>query len=139
MQDFSLKLESGSVDFSFDCKKSDNFYFHIVIDGPGDVSICRDMSCCFSRKDIERLLLYFETHIQTLGRSQGYESYVFVPQQLDLQIQALSGSVESSTDGYFSVRCMLNCRPDGYWGVEGVLDLLDLSDFTNNLKLFLVD
>jgi len=134
MRNFSLKAERAVVDFEVKSTFDDLFdYTAVVRSTNSKVTFISDSPYRMYRNDVERLIRYFEDHVAALLSNDRAESPVFVPQELSFQIRALDGVVESPMDGYFTVCFMLNCGVRGYWGFEGILDLVDLNEFCAKL------
>jgi len=133
--DVVLKLEGVVILFRCISKRDEFFDYKVTIDGRNNLSIHNETVCRLYKEDVHRLLSYFEEHIKSVASDAYLETTTFVPNDLCFQLQALDGVIETRLDGYVSVNFMLNCKPHGYWGVESVLDLLDLNDFMAKLKL----
>jgi hypothetical protein len=85
---------------------------------------------------------YFHHHINRLIEDLRYESDVFVPCELDFQVQALCGEVTSLTEGDFTLRVMfpVDKAPDGsriYVGIEAGVDVVECYAFVTELRDFL--
>ncbi|MGE8360955.1 hypothetical protein [Pseudomonas sp.] len=95
--------------------------------------------CRFYLGDIEKLILYCETHVRN-AMSGVYESCTYFPLEGDLQIKLSSGEVVDFSDGYFSIRILFNCGQESefssnaYFGFETVVTLVDLASFCDGLK-----
>lgn len=135
MQNTTLRLESGIITFCGISKQTEYFDCRIFVDGPSYISIRSETAYRIYKEDVDRLLLYFDQHIKNVASDEYQESLTFVTKELCFQLRALDGVIETRMDGYFTVNFMLNCKPDGYWGVEGILDLVDLNEFLEGLKL----
>ncbi|WP_437632440.1 hypothetical protein [Sorangium sp. So ce854] len=66
-------------------------------------------------------------------------SPVFVPLEMGFQIQALSGEVDSSEDGVFSMRLMVSAGKSAtgervYMGCEGSIDVERVRLFTAGIE-----
>lgn len=95
-------------------------------------------------KDLQRLITYFEEHIDRLKQDPDSESYTFVTYGLGFQVQALSGEVRSPDDGEFTVRFMVNVGQGKfeasrtYVGGESEVTLKNIKRFISSLQLVLV-
>ncbi|WP_152973086.1 hypothetical protein [Pseudomonas asplenii] len=94
------------------------------------------------RKDIERLIFYFENHMQTLASRSAISSAGYMPLECGMQIECLEGEAIDWSDGHFSMRVLFNCgSPDGEssnvsFGFETIVDFVDLNRFCDELRRF---
>ena len=134
MQTFSLKTEGAVANFCGQLISKDVFDFTVTMDSRGFAKeIDSGIDYRLYRRDAERLIEYLEEHVRVLRCEERVESPVFVPQELCFQIRAFDGVIESSMDGYFTINFMLRFDV-GYWGFEGVWDLIDLNEFVAKLR-----
>jgi hypothetical protein len=89
--------------------------------------------------DLHRLAHYLEQHIDKLQENPDEESWTFMA--LDgFQIQALAGDVVSESDGYFTLRCMVNVGTSGhegtnvYAGAEGAVTVKNTREFVASMR-----
>ncbi len=93
--------------------------------------------------DVTRLGTYLREHVLGLSNGEVTESPVFVPTELDFQVQALDGEVESLFDGYFTIafsvrRQAMGMKGGGNFGFEGVVYLPDIYRFCAELDVLAV-
>ncbi|WP_433932487.1 hypothetical protein AB3662_48110 [Sorangium cellulosum] len=91
-------------------------------------TLVRSSRAFISVKDLRRLASYLDEHIALLMSKPNESSPIFVPLEMGFQIQALSGEVDSSEDGVFSMRLMINVGKSEtgenvYVGCEGSIDV----------------
>lgn len=104
--------------------------------GDASTSIMRSTTTSMATIEFKRLGSYFDEHISLLAREPGHVSEVFVPLELGLQIQALSGEVDSDADGLFGLRVMVNATDERgdfqfrcYAGCEGTVEVRNVRAF----------
>lgn len=135
MKNIVLKTKNSNISFYITSTGEGYVYFKVSISSSDPaLFVENDESFPMSRGDVERLSLYFDKHIQALIDGSSSESYKFVPQELFFSLQALDGDIDSLDDGCFTIVFMLRVGEVGYWGVESVVDLEDLTVFTNSLR-----
>lgn len=146
--DISLKTEAGVLIFSpVGVHKSEGvFDFNIVCALAKRFSgfLPGSFTCRLYRSDIERLVSYFDSHVRGLMVGELKESPPYVPLEGDMQIKCLDGDVVDLSDGYFSISVLFNCGKAGelfsntYFGLETVVDLTDLNEFCEGLKILIL-
>jgi len=93
---------------------------------------------------LQRLVTYLEQHIAQL-EDESFKSYVFVPLNLQFQLQALAGGINSPDDGEFGLRFMINMeQPDVDLtsvdvGGEAVVTLEEINHFLASVKHLLAN
>ncbi|GCE12313.1 hypothetical protein [Tengunoibacter tsumagoiensis] len=96
-----------------------------------------------SRETLQRLVTYFEQHMMNMQDESFGDSIVFVPMNLQFQVQALAGDRNGPDDGAFSLRFMLNMeRPDEeissiYVGAEAIITFEQTNRFLSDVKKLL--
>ena len=91
-------------------------------------------------KDLQRLVTYFEQHIAALKEDSNSESHTFVTYGLGFQAQALSGSVLSESEGFFTIQFMVNVGQaykgacSTYVGGESQVTFANIRSFTASLQ-----
>ncbi len=96
-------------------------------------------------KDLQRLVTYFEQHIAALKEDPNSESYTFVTYNLGFQVQALSGSVLTESEGFFTIVFTVNVGQayegacSTYVGGESVVTFENIRSFTSSLQAALAE
>jgi len=144
--DLELKLDAGVLLFSpfMICEDDGVFDFNVscIFDGKFSGFLPGNFFCRLHRNDIERLIAYFDCHINLLMVGEWCESTSYVPLESDLQIKALDGDVIDCSDGEFSINILFNCgkgakgTTNTYFGFETVVEISDLSKFCHGLESF---
>jgi hypothetical protein len=147
----NILLEASGFDFSFeiDYRRSDNEYVGMIVvfrldPHLGNV-IVQSEPTSIATKDLRRLVLYLEQHIDRLLQDSWSESYVFVNDELGFQIQAQAGELISSCEGDFSIRCTVNVAktsegmPGVYVGAEADVNLEQVRAFINATQALLAE
>lgn len=147
--DILFGLDIGDLIFSpvRVCEKDGVFDFVITCDLVEKFSglLSGNFGCRLYRDDIERLILYFDSHIRGLKFEGRGESPVFVPLESDIQIRGLEGEVVDFSDGYFSIIIFFNCgkaneySSNGYFGFEAVVEVTAVYEFCDGLKRLIYD
>jgi hypothetical protein len=87
--------------------------------------------CFVSLADLREMAAYVRSHVGANSPHSIAESDTFVTYDMGFQLQALSGDLESWTDGYFTIRWMFYCGPSDrshgalYVGVEARVDVAE--------------
>lgn len=124
--------DEGIFDFNISCVLAKKF----------SGLLSGDFACRLYRNDIERLISYFDSHVQGLMAGTLAESPAYMPLEGDIQIKGLDGDVVDFSDGCFSISVLFNCgRADesssnSYFGFETIVELSELHEFCEGLKCF---
>ena len=97
------------------------------------------VSSRLSQSDLVRLSCYFMDHAEGLANRSLCESPLFVSQELQFQIRALDGDVESMDDGYFTIEVMIkngsresSYKPT-YFGYSSIIDVAHVKMFCSEI------
>lgn len=91
-------------------------------------------------QDILRLANYFDEHVKLVAKNPDAQSDVYVPLELNFQLQALEGEVRGESEGEFTLRIMANVADpsheggSSYVGCEGIVDLSEAQQFSAELR-----
>ncbi len=142
-----LETNGYRISFEFtylETKKYMDMIVEFIIDPSLGGFLVRSIPTCIDLIDLQRLLQYFEHHIESLRQNLNTESYTFVPTELGFQVQALSGDQLSENDLEFTIRFMVNVgryKKEGtsvYVGGESVVNLKNIKDFTKACRKVLI-
>lgn len=129
----NIYVNDGVFDFNIFC----------ALDSGFSGFLSEKFFCRLYRRDIERLISYFDSHVKGLVAGELAESFTYVNLENDMHITALSGDAVDLSDGEFSIRILFNCgqgekaTTNTYFGFETVVDVSDLNKFCIGLKGFL--
>jgi hypothetical protein len=96
-------------------------------------------------QDIERLAAYLEEHMARLREDPDSQSYIFVPLDMQFEMQAFAGEVRGPDDGEFSLRFMVNVGQQDsestavYVGGETVVTVENIQNFIAALRRVLAE
>lgn len=91
-------------------------------------------------RDLQDLTTYLEQHMANLQKDPNSEAYIFVPMDLQFQLQASLGEVRSPNDGEFTLQFMINVgrqkegSPSVYVGGETVVTVENINSFISSIR-----
>ncbi|MDQ2714512.1 MAG: hypothetical protein M3Z08_06370 [Chloroflexota bacterium] len=144
-----IVLETAGFRFSFDIDYNwtDQEYMGMIVTlqmlPPLRDLTLRSERSSIAVSDLRELQTYIEQHMVKIGETTDYiESDVFLNWELGFKIHALSGEVEPSGDGMFSIICSVNIgkTSDGsrvYLGGESGVTFEQARAFLQDIQTFL--
>jgi hypothetical protein len=116
MKDMCVLVTNGyQATFRLENKTASEEYVNVKISflldhHLGAVSVDSDITF-IAIKDLERLAAYLEDHVARLRQAQDNESHVFLTYELDFQMQALGGKLDSDGVGDFMLLFLVRVGP----------------------------
>ncbi len=137
-----LELDGCSLAMSMSQRIEDLFDCRCTLIPANSLKVPSIASISFlmTSSDIERLADYLAGHVGDLILNRPCDHRRFFPYGLGIDLKALSGDVVSETDGYFTLRVMLNVgiasetESQVYFGCEATVDVSAVLAFVSSLK-----
>jgi hypothetical protein len=139
-----IKAEAFYAEFAFDVSLPDEWADLVVTVGQpqSPKPIAKSTPRYIERKDILRLANYLDDHLELITHNPDAQSDIYVPLELNFQLQALEGDVLDGFEGSIGLRVMANIADPGdqggslYIGCEGTVEVSEVRQFSTKLREF---
>ena len=141
-QECCIRARTFYAEFSFEFSPQDTGADLVVTVGLRGSSdpLAKSTLAHIERADIVRLANYVDDHLKFVASNPDAQSDVYVPLELNFQLQALEGEVRNVGEGELSLRVMANVADPGheggssYVGCEGIADVSEAEQFSKKLR-----